>query len=140
MRVIRTSGSVRGEDGNILAYSARGFDERPRPPLAGIEPVKAGVGIRLQDAAISVEMALGMVSSAIARVVENRRGRVGPAERTVITDIDPGSPGRGLALGQHRHCRVVPVHAFPGKHMRADQLVERAQEGRAAPDLVASTG
>src|SRR6266404_951954 len=39
-------------------------------------------------------------------------------------------------LGQHRHRGLVAVYAIAGKHMRADQLVERAQESSAGPDLV----
>ena len=77
-----------------------------------------------------------MFSAAIPRVVEDRRRRIGPAERTVVAHIDPGSAGDGFALREHRHCRVIAVHALCGQDVSADQLVERAQQRRAAADLV----
>jgi hypothetical protein len=46
MREIRTSGSVRGEDGNILTYSASGFYD----PAAFVEMMESSIAIGLQDA------------------------------------------------------------------------------------------
>ena len=110
--------------------------ERSRPSVRRVEPIEPGIGVRLQDAGIAVEMTFGMLAGPIARVVEHRRRRVAPAERPVVAHIDPGPTGRGLALGQHRHGGVVAVHALAGEHMGADQLVERAQQRGAAADLV----
>jgi hypothetical protein len=45
MRVIRSSGSVRGEDGNILAYSA---GRQPDVP-AGAQPLETRIAIDLDD-------------------------------------------------------------------------------------------
>ena len=77
-----------------------------------------------------------MITSPIARVMEHRRRRVGPAERPVVAHIDPGSTGHRLPFGQNRHRRVVAVHAAAGKDMGADQIVERAQQRGAAADLI----
>jgi hypothetical protein len=52
MRVIRTSGSVRGGDGNIPAYSA----ERELHVAALGQSAVAGIAIHLQDALEAVEM------------------------------------------------------------------------------------
>jgi hypothetical protein len=43
-------------------------------------------------------------------------------------------------LGQQRHRRPVAVHTLAGKHMRADELVEWAQESGTAADLVGKGG
>ena len=77
-----------------------------------------------------------MLAGAIARVEEDRRRRIGAAEGPVVADIGPEPAGVGLALGQHRHGRVVAVHARAGEDMRRDQIVERPQRSGAAADLV----
>ena len=65
MRVTRTSGSVRGGDGNILAYSACRLCDRPHAVIL-IERIKACISIGLQNAAVMAEMPLGMVATTIA--------------------------------------------------------------------------
>ena len=65
MRVIRSSGSVRGGDGNIPAYSARRLDDRSGPPLGVIEAIEAGESIGLHDARVSGEMFAGMIAGAM---------------------------------------------------------------------------
>src|SRR4051812_449791 len=72
----------------------------------------------------------------IARVVEHRGGRVGPAERPLVAHVHPGSPGHGLALGENRDRSVVGVHPGRGEHVSPDQVVERTQQHGTAPDLV----
>jgi hypothetical protein len=47
MREIRSSGSVRGGDGNILAYSARSFNDRSRFAVGLVELGEAGIGVGL---------------------------------------------------------------------------------------------
>jgi hypothetical protein len=44
MREIRTSGSVRGEDGNILTYSARDFID----VAIAVQMMESGIGICLE--------------------------------------------------------------------------------------------
>ena len=61
----------------------------------------------------------------VGRVSEQRRQRVLTGERCVVAHIGPGPRGVGLALGQHRHRRVVTVHTLRRQHMRRDQLVQR---------------
>ena len=63
-------------------------------------------------------MALRIFARAIARVEEHGGRRITPAERAIVADIDTGPSGRGLALGQHRHRRVVAMHALAGRHAR----------------------
>jgi hypothetical protein len=65
MRVIRSSGSVRGGDGDIPAYSAAGFRDRSRFSIRLVEHVEPGIGIGLKNPAISGEMPLGMNAGAI---------------------------------------------------------------------------
>ena len=74
-------------------------------------------------------MALRMLAFAIAGVIEHRRRRRCPAERLVVTDIDPASRGIGLALGQHRHGRVITMQAFGRHDMRRDEAQHRIERG-----------
>jgi hypothetical protein len=76
MRGIRSSGSVRGGAGNIPAYSAGGLGDRPSLAAGIVEPVKAGIAIGLQDAAIAVQVTLGVLAGAVARVEEHCRRRI----------------------------------------------------------------
>jgi hypothetical protein len=57
-------------------------------------------------------LALGVLATAIAGELEQRRGRCAAGERAVIADINPKTAFVGLAPGQHRHRRVVAVQAF----------------------------
>ena len=66
-----------------------------------------------------------MLASPIARVMEDRSGRAGAAERLVVANIDPEPAGVGLAFRQHRHGRVVAVKAL-GRH---DVGLDEAPEG-----------
>jgi hypothetical protein len=45
-----------------------------------------------------------------------------------------------LPLGQHRHRRIVAVHALGGEDMPADQFGERAQHSRGAADMIGQRG
>ena len=65
MREIRSSGSVRGGVGNDPAYSAGGFEDRPRLPFRLVEPIEPGVGVRLQDAGEFSQVPRGMLASAV---------------------------------------------------------------------------
>ena len=68
---------------------------------------------------------------AVARVEEQRCGRVGAGERPIVPDISPYSANDCLVFGQHRHGRVVAMQAFGGEHVMADQVNERCQARRA---------
>jgi hypothetical protein len=65
---------------------------------------------------------------------------VAPAEGLVVTHVDPGPPGRGLAVGQHGRtpgtdCRRR-ARARPPTHGRAGPLNEGSKKSRAAADLI----
>lgn len=69
-----------------------------------------------------------MHALAVARVVEDRRRRCGPAERGVVAHIGPQSADIGLALGQDRDGRIIAVQALGGKDMGLDALDQRRQD------------
>ena len=77
-----------------------------------------------------------MLAAPVARVVEQRRRRIGAGERPVIADVDPQSGGIGLALGHDRHGRIVAVQSLGGQDMGLDQPVERHQREGGGADLV----
>jgi hypothetical protein len=54
-------------------------------------------------------MGLRMLAPAIARVIEDRGGRSGAAERFVVANTNPAPPRVGLAFCQHGHGGVVTV-------------------------------
>ena len=84
-------------------------------------------GVGLEQPGISGQMVLRMLALAVARVMEHRRWRRGPAERPVVADIDPTSPGVGLALSQDRDGRIVTVQAFRRHDMGLDPPQQRIQ-------------
>jgi hypothetical protein len=65
---------------------ARRFRDRAAQPLRSVDRVEAGVGVGLEDSAVSGQMLLGMNAGAIGRVEEHRRRRIGapngPSSRT----------------------------------------------------------
>ena len=81
-----------------------------------------------------------MIARAGSRVAEQGRRWVRAAERPVVAHIDPGPRSVGLALGQHRHRRVVAMQAVRRQHMGRDQVVQRAQCHGAGADLVGQGG
>ncbi len=66
MRENCTSGSVRGEGGNILTYSACGFDDL----ATFVQMMKSSIGIGLQNTRKGAQMLLGMFSLAVLCVGE----------------------------------------------------------------------
>jgi hypothetical protein len=66
MRVIRSSGSVRGGDGNIPAYSAEGGGDRPLWARGIVELVVAAVSVGLQNAGEAMKMTGRMLMPTIA--------------------------------------------------------------------------
>ena len=81
-------------------------------------------------------MPVGVLAVAIARVEEQRCGRVRAGERPIVPDISPHPANDSLVFGQHWHGRVVAVQAFGGEHVLADQVNERHQARRAGADPV----
>ena len=90
----------------------RRLQDRAGLAVRQIELVVAVVGVGLQDAGVAGEMRLRMFAAAVARVIEDRRGRPGAAERPVVAHVDPEPAGVGLALGQHRHGRASRPRGF----------------------------
>ena len=115
---------------------AQRLGDRPRRAVGGVELAEAGIGVGLQDAGQPARCRSGCSPRAVARVEEQRRRRRAAGERPVVADIGPEPAGDGLALGQHRHRRVVAVQPLGGEHMRLDQLVQRRQRGGAGADLI----
>ena len=81
-------------------------------------------------------MPVGVLAVAVARVEEQRCGRVGTGERPIVPDISPYPANDSLVFGEHRHGRVVAVQTFGGEHVPADQFNERRQARRAGADPV----
>jgi hypothetical protein len=77
-----------------------------------------------------------MLAAPIARVVEQRRGRIGAGERPIIAHVDPQSGGIGLHLGHDRHGRIVAMQSLGSKDMGLDQAVERHQREGSGTDLI----
>ena len=78
-------------------------------------------------------MRLRMLAAPVTRVMEDRGGRPGAAERLVIADIDPEPSGVGLAFCQHGHGRVVAVQALGRHDMGLEQAPERIERPQMAP-------
>jgi hypothetical protein len=79
---------------------------------------------------------LRVLAAPVARVVEERRRRVGTRKWGVVADIDPQPSDVGLPFGHDRHGGVVAVDALGGENVRLDALVERHQRERCGADLV----
>ena len=77
-----------------------------------------------------------MLAAPIARIVEQRRRRVGTGERAVVAHVHPQSGDIGLALGHDRHGGVVAVQPLGGKDVGLDQPVERHQREGGGADLI----
>ncbi|MBV9559772.1 MAG: hypothetical protein JOY90_04810 [Bradyrhizobium sp.] len=82
-----------------------------------------------------MQMTLGVLAGAVARVEECCRGRIATAERTILAHIDPEPFGRGMPLGEHRHRRLVAMRVLAGEHVRMDQIVRRSQQRGTTADL-----
>jgi hypothetical protein len=92
MRENCTSGSVRGEGGNILTYSACGFHD----PAAFVEMMEPSIRIGLQDTGKMAQMLLRMFSLAIFRVGEPHGRRHITARRSIVAHIGPQPRSLGL--------------------------------------------
>ena len=99
MRENCTSGSVRGEGGNILTYSAGDFDNASRL----IELLEARVGVGLQRALVELQVPLRVLALAVRGVGEPYRGRGLVARGPVVAHIGPEPSGLGLAVSWSEH-------------------------------------
>src|SRR5438477_2342435 len=115
---------------------ARRLDDLARLAVGLVQPVVSAEGVGLEDPGIVGQMRLSMLAGPIARVVEHRRRRSRPAERTIVAHINPTSPGIGLALGQDRHGGVVAVQPLSGEDMCLDPPEEGCQHRTAATHLI----
>src|SRR4051794_3133041 len=108
---------------------AGGLEDRARRTLRVVEPVEAGVGVRLRDAGEAGQVALGVLALAVGGIEERDRRRVGPGERPVVPDVAPHVPGPGPPLRQHRDRGVVAVQPLGREHVRPDRQHQRRQAG-----------
>ena len=134
---LRRGGDV-GQDKELAPRMgpAERLGDRPRRAAKRIQPVVPGIGIGLQDPGKAGQVLLGMRAGSIARVIEQRRRRIGASRGCIVAHIDPGPRRVGLALRQHRHRGVVAMNALGGQHMGRDQVVERSQHGGTGAHLV----
>jgi hypothetical protein len=112
------------------------FQDRSGLAASFVEPVVSRIGVRLQQAGPAGEMRLDMRAAAIARVVEHRRRRCSSSKRAIVARVNPAASGHGLALGKHRHGRIVPVQPFGGEDMRLDATQDGLQHSAGGADLV----
>jgi hypothetical protein len=67
---------------------AESLGDGPTRPGRLIEPAEAAIGVGLQDPAVIGQVLFGMLTAAVARVVE-QDGRRPATEGTIIADIGP---------------------------------------------------
>ena len=136
----RAAASISASSKNLRRAWAQQAASRIGAPrsLGVVQLAVAAIGVGLQDAAPARQMLLGMLARAVARVEEHRRRWCPAAERPVVAYIGPTSAGDGLALGQHRHRRVVAVQTLGGQHMGQKPLMQRPQHRAAGAHLSAS--
>jgi hypothetical protein len=111
-----------------------------RLTIRPIQPVVSCEGVGLEDAGKAAQVLFGMLTAAIARVVEQRRRGRRPAERPVIAGINPDPAGVGLAFGQNRHGRVIAVQTLGRHDVGLHQRQQGLQHGGAGADLVGQGG
>lgn len=83
--------------------------DRPGSSVGRIEIAVAAIGIGLEDPGIGRQVPLQVLAGPVARVEEHGCRRILAPERPIVPDVTPQPARRGLALGQHRHGRVVAV-------------------------------
>src|ERR1700694_694580 len=115
---------------------ARRLDDLARLAIGLVQLVVSAKGVGLEDPGIVGQMRLSMLAGPIARVVEHRRWRMRPAERTIVAHVNPTSPSVGLPCGQDRHSRVVAVQSLGRENVSLNPPEERCQRGAAAPHLI----
>ena len=98
----RAAGGDIGHDEERPAsvHPARRLDERARLAVGLIELGVSAKSVGLEDPGIAGQVRLRMIAAPVARVIEHRRRRRRPAERSIVAHIDPTSPGVGLTLAR----------------------------------------
>ncbi len=106
-------------------------------PVA-VEPVIAGVAVRLQEAPERPKMILGPLALAIGRVAEQHRSGRTVAGGAVVAHVYPQPTSAGLAMArrQHRHGRVVGMQLARLQRLLRQRLDQRLQQGACAADPV----
>ncbi len=115
---------------------ARRLGDRARLSPGVVQLAVAAIGVGLQDAGPGGEMLPWMPARAVARVEEHGGRRRATAERLIVTHIGPTSPGHGLALGQHRHRRVVAMQPLGSQDVGHKAIMEWPQHGAAGAYLI----
>src|SRR5258708_25036784 len=90
----------------------RRFPDRTRLAVRQIQLVVTVIGVRLEDACVARQMGLRMLAPAVARVMEDRGGRPGAAERLVVANINPEPAGVGPSFCPPPPRPVRPVEAL----------------------------
>ena len=115
---------------------AGAFDDLAVLAPVEVEPIVATVGVGLHQAAVGRKMTLGMLATAITRVVEEDRWSAVAAEWAIVAHIGPEARRRAFAFRQHRHRCVVGVDALGGQNVFFDLLHDWRQRGRASTDPI----
>ncbi len=105
-------------------------------PIGSVEIVVAVEGIGLHQTNVASKMALRMLSSPVARVIEQRRRRIVAAKWPVIANIRPDPADHGLHFRQHRDRGVVGMDAFRAHDMGPDGLNKRLKRHHAGADPI----
>jgi hypothetical protein len=93
-------------------------------------------GVGLDQADIAGQVALRMLSSPVARVIEQGRRRILAAKRPVVPYIGPDPTEDSLQFCQHRHRRIVGVDAFRPHDMGTNRLNNRVERHYAGADPI----
>jgi hypothetical protein len=115
---------------------AGGFEDRPGTSVRFVQLAVSAIGVSLQDAAIVRQMALGMFTGSVARVIEHRRWWVLAPEGSIVPNVGPQARRIGLAPGEHGDCRVVAMYTFGAKDVSLDAFEYRREDPDAGADLV----
>ena len=139
--VALAAASVRGDVGQFEELAPRvaptqRLDDRAWLAIGKIQSVVAVEGVGLQNARVTGQMPLGMLARSIARCIEQRGRRIGPAERAIVANVDPNAARHRLAFGENRNRRVVAMQPFGRQNMGLDQSMQRTQRGGARAHLI----
>ncbi len=138
MRVIRSSGSVRGGAGDIPAYSARDFGQARNAALRlrRVEIGEAGVAVGMQEAATARQQRVRVFGLAVRRITIEGSGRRRGAKRTLVAHRRPLPAGLGPppARIEHRDRRVVGVQREARPNMALDALAEGFEQSGETAD------
>lgn len=86
-----------------------GLQHRTGLPAEGVELVVAAIGVGLQYPRPGRDMRAWMFAAPVAGIVEQRGGRIGTREWSVVVNIHPEPGDIGLAPGHHGDGRIVAM-------------------------------